>query len=442
MTPLIKSYIKAMDIYNHIQSYLIAFWKMSEEMAPSLLFGVLVAGLLKVFMPTKWVQKRLSGKGLWASVKASLLGVPLPLCSCSVLPVAAHFRKSGATKTSTLAFLGSTPATGVDSMMATYGMLGPGIAIIRPVLAFFSGVFAGWVQSEEKTLGAPRVNQEELQNKNKLPVLQRLKMGIDYSINDVIPDLRKWLIIGLVIGAFIEILLPSDSLSFLSTNPWLAYGIVLAIGIPLYTCSTGSIPIALALMSKGLSPGAVVIFLAVGPTMSTASLGFVGGTFGRLSLFKYVGSIALVSLLVGVFVDWVAPFWSLIDVGEILHNHHAVWEFGFYSIVTMLFWGLMLKDWILKLFKTKKEESSCGCPSEIMSEGSCNMTSAKIIEVRVPDMSCGNCEKSIRKGLDSEVDVKVLSVNLESKVIQIETSHDEEFVKSKIEESGFSPESV
>ncbi|MDB9744136.1 permease [Fibrobacterales bacterium] len=341
---------------------------MSEEMAPSLLFGVLVAGFLKVFMPTKWVQKRLSGTGLWASVKASLLGVPLPLCSCSVLPVAAHFRKSGATKTSTLAFLGSTPATGVDSMMATYGMLGPGIAIIRPVLAFFSGVFAGWIQSEDKSERPSELKNDESSVISNLSLLKRLQMGVDYSVNDVIPDLRKWLIIGLLIGAFIEILLPSDSLSFLSTNPWLAYGIVLAIGIPLYTCSTGSIPIALALMSKGLSPGAVVIFLAVGPTMSTASLGFVGGTFGRVTLFKYVGSIALVSLLVGVFVDWIAPFWSLIDVGKILHNHHAIWEFGFYSLVTVLFWMLMLKEWALNLFSSKKEDlSNCGCSSESLS---------------------------------------------------------------------------
>lgn len=430
-----------MDIYTSIQAYLIAFWKMSEEMAPSLLFGVLVAGLLKVFMPTRWVQKRLSGTGLWASIKASLLGVPLPLCSCSVLPVASHFRKSGATKTSTLAFLGSTPATGVDSMMATYGMLGPGIAIIRPVLAFFSGVFAGWIQSEAKDEKIDEINKSSSEPVNKIPLWSRLKMGIDYSVNDVIPDLRKWLIIGLLIGAFIEILLPSDSLSFLSTNPWLAYGIVLAIGIPLYTCSTGSIPIALALMSKGLSPGAVVIFLAVGPTMSTASLGFVGGTFGRLSLFKYIGSIALVSLMVGVFVDWVAPFWSLIDVGEILHNHHASWEFGFYSLVTLLFWILMLKEWVLKIFNSKEEKvSSCGCSSENVSESECNMNESNIIEVKVPDMSCGNCEKAIRKNLGSQENVKVLSVDLDTKIVQIKSDQSFESVKAMIEECGFSPE--
>jgi uncharacterized membrane protein YraQ (UPF0718 family) len=135
------------------------FWEVLGEMAPYLLFGFLVAGILSVYISQKFVERHLGGRGFWAVLKASLFGIPLPLCSCGVIPVAASLRKQGAGKGAVTSFLISTPQTGVDSILVTLSLLGPVYAIFRPVASFIKGVIGGMAVSifdpEDKPAPAP-----------------------------------------------------------------------------------------------------------------------------------------------------------------------------------------------------------------------------------------------------------------------------------------------
>ena len=124
-------------------TFLSNFWMIIEEFSPYLILGCFISGVLSIFLTVEIVQKYLGKKSISSVFIASFLGVPLPLCSCGVIPVSAYLSKHGASKGAVTSFLISTPQTGVDSIFITYGMLGPVFAIYRPIVAFISGILGG-----------------------------------------------------------------------------------------------------------------------------------------------------------------------------------------------------------------------------------------------------------------------------------------------------------
>ncbi len=294
-------------------------WHLLLAMSPYLLFGFGIAGILKILIPDKFLLKHLSGKK-WSSVfKAAMIGVPLPLCSCGVIPVAAHLKKSGAGKGAVISFLTSTPTSGIDSILATYSLLGPIFAFIRIIASFFIGILAGLLSNifvaDEVKADKPKekdnlkkgtccISAGEISLKSS--VTSKIKKMFNYAYVELIDDVGGWLIIGIFAGALISYFVPASIIENYFSNPFVSYPVMLLMGVPMYVCATGSIPIAASLILKGMSPGAGLVFLIAGPATNAATLSLIGGKLGIKTLFVYLSSIAIGAIGFALLTD---HFW-------------------------------------------------------------------------------------------------------------------------------------
>ena len=292
-----------------LEKFVWQFITLFSEMAPFLLLGFLLAGILHVWVPNHLYVPKISKSNFKSVLWSALFGVPLPICSCGVIPTSIALRKEGASKGASVSFLISTPATGVDSILATYSLLGGPFAILRPVAAFVTamlgGVFTNVVTKNEPETGVAVVGEthehhEELPKKS---FAQKIKETLEYGFVNMIGDVSKWLIIGLLLGALIAAFVPDDFFLFLHEYPLLCMVVVLVLAMPMYTCATGSIPLALALVEKGITPGAALVLLMAGPATSIASMLVVGKAFGKRTLAAYLTSIALGALFFGFVID-------------------------------------------------------------------------------------------------------------------------------------------
>ena len=292
-------------------------------MAPYLLLGFFVAGLLGVFVPAGFIEKHLGKRGLRQIVKASLLGVPIPLCSCSVIPVTASLRSHGATRGATISFLTSTPQTGVDSITATWGLLGPVFAVFRTLIAFITGCICG-VAVETFTPPAedtdPGCDDENCPTCNPSPKAVRWKQVFTYGFGTLPRDIGRALLIGILVSGLLGALVPEDFFIQYIGSEWISMIAVLGLGIPLYVCSTGSIPIALAMIGMGLSPGAALVFLITGPATNAATIATVTQTMGRKAVTIYLATLALCSLAAGGLLN--RTFTSELIVEQV-HSHET-----------------------------------------------------------------------------------------------------------------------
>ncbi len=292
-----------------LKAILLDFWNTLAEMSPYLLFGFLVAGVLSVFISQQLVERHLGGRGLWQVTKASLFGVPLPLCSCSVIPVAMSLRKHGASKGSAIAFLLSTPQTGVDSIFVTYSLLGPVFAVFRPVAAFLTGIVGGiFVNNLDRDGPAQTAASSKCQDRcchhdNKTGRLVRI---LKYAFVTLPRDIGRPMLIGLVAAAFISALVPDGYFAEKLGTGILAMIVMMLLGIPVYVCATASVPIAAALIIKGVTPGAALVFLMTGPATNAASFISIWKVLGRTTAVTYLATVAGSAIVCGLLLDYLA----------------------------------------------------------------------------------------------------------------------------------------
>ncbi len=296
-----------------ILTFAAASWSVFGAMAPYLLLGFVVAGVLSVVISPEWVERHLGGRGLAQVFKASLFGVPLPLCSCGVIPVAASLRQHGASKGATTAFLLSTPQTGVDSIAVTYGLLGPFLAVVRPVAALITGVFGGGLVQAFDRDGEPATTNPAAATDGACcstggcdetaPGRSKISEALHYGLVILPRDIGRALVVGVLISGLIATVVAPRALeSYLGGGilPMLA---AMAVGIPLYVCATASTPIALGLIHAGLSPGAALVFLISGPATNSAALTTLWKVLGRRTAILYLITVAVASLATGLAVD-------------------------------------------------------------------------------------------------------------------------------------------
>lgn len=287
---------------NTLQNILIGAWNVTAVMAPYLLLGFFMAGVLSVFVPVSFIETHLGKRGLWQIIKASLLGVPIPLCSCSVIPVAASLRRHGATKGAAISFLTSTPQTGVDSIAATWGLLGPLFASFRVLIAFITGCICG---ASIEAFTPPSKNSENGCDDDHCPACNpksgthKWKQVFSYGFGVLPRDIGRALLVGILVSGLLGALIPEDFFVRALHSEWLSMLAVMALGIPLYVCSTGSIPIALAMIGAGLSPGAALVFLVTGPATNAATIATVFKTMGRRAVAVYLFTLAACALAAG-----------------------------------------------------------------------------------------------------------------------------------------------
>jgi uncharacterized membrane protein YraQ (UPF0718 family) len=278
-------------------------------MSPYLLFGFLVAGVLSVLISQRLVEKHLGGTGFWPLVKASIFGVPLPLCSCGVIPVSMSLHKHGASRGSTVSFLLSTPQTGVDSIFVTLSLLGPLFAIFRPLAAFATGVVGGSLvntfgQSKEGESQVPPKCTDECCDADRNS--HRVARGLKYGLVTLPRDIGKAMLAGLVIAAVISALVPDDYFAEKLGTGIFAMVVMMFLGIPVYVCATASVPVAAALILKGLTPGAALVFLMTGPATNAASFVTIWKVLGKATAITYLATVAGCAILGGILLDYIA----------------------------------------------------------------------------------------------------------------------------------------
>jgi len=287
------------------------FWDVLSEMSPYLLFGFLVAGMLSVLISPRLIKRHLGGRGVWPVLKAAAFGVPLPLCSCGVIPVSASLRRHGASKGATTAFLISTPQTGVDSIFVTFSLLGPVYAIFRPLVALVGGVIGGGavdIIDHDKPGEGPDAGEYQHECRTGIGTnwfVRTLRYGFV-----VLPrDIGKMLLVGLVIAALISAAIPDDffreQLGGVMSGHIVGMLVMMALGIPVYVCATASVPVAAMLIKAGVSPGTALVFLMTGPATNAAALAMIWQIMGKRTALCYLATVALMALASGLLLDYI-----------------------------------------------------------------------------------------------------------------------------------------
>jgi hypothetical protein len=350
-------------------------WSMMLEAAPWLLGGFLLAGVIHVFLPAESIVTHLGKPGLGGVLKASLLGIPLPLCSCSVIPVASAIRSQGAGRGATASFLISTPETGIDSVAVSYALLGPVLAVARPVAAFLTAMVAGsLINMVDKRASISRSHDAatsangcadcacEAPDVHTSSFAGKVVTAVRYGLGDLFTDLSHWLVLGFVLSGLVSAAFPAQFLeeSF-GSGVWPMLLMVVA-GLPLYVCATSSTPLAAALIAKGLSPGAALVFLLVGPATNLATMVVVVRDLGRTSMLLYVLSIVVVAVLFGLGVD--AVLMSSPKVGGLMNGsaHAGPGPVSWVAAVALAF--LMLNGIRLHLGRRRDSRASRPAPDK------------------------------------------------------------------------------
>ncbi|MCW9047214.1 MAG: SO_0444 family Cu/Zn efflux transporter [Gammaproteobacteria bacterium] len=317
-------------------------WAVYLDTAIWLLAGLMAAGLVKVYIPEDAMKRWLGGKGFSAVGRAALFGAPVPLCSCSVLPAAIGLHRAGASKEATVSFLISTPETSIDSVAVTYALMGPVMAVYRPVSALLSAIVTGMMVAfvNDKTIGSeaeiaadrpPSCCSSETEKTaccdsvNK-KFNNKLSRALHYAATDLLDDISKWMAFGIVFAGLMMTLIPDGWLAQWGQGLG-AMLVMLLVGIPMYICAVASTPVAAGLLIAGVSPGAVLVFLLVGPATNIAGIILVNKELGRRVTLVYLTGISVVSVLMGLLLEWILAHFNMQIDSSQLQQHHFVNEY-------------------------------------------------------------------------------------------------------------------
>lgn len=419
----------------YLQNFFQSLWGIINEMSPYILLGFIIAGFLHVFVKPSAMTRHLAGGGLKPVVKAALFGIPLPLCSCGVLPTAVALRRQGASKGATTSFLIATPQTGVDSIAATYSLLGLPFAILRPVAALTGAVFGGAAvdrlnKKEDEELSSSGMesccataDEDEYRGMN---MWQKIVAVVRYGLVDMVASVGKWLVIGLIVAALITVLVPDELFVNLSRYPLLAMGVMILVAVPMYVCATGSIPIALSLMLKGLSPGVAFVLLMAGPAANFASVMILSRAMGRRATLIYVGSVVVTAIGFGLLVDLLLPASWFIP-----SSMHGVACHGGHTDVSLFATGCSILLAGLLIYTSIK----------FRGHGHAHNQNINDIEMerkyRISGMACPHCQATVTKAISALEGVQSVTVDLSSGIATVIGDVNADAVGKAVYDAGF-----
>jgi uncharacterized protein len=393
-------------------------WLVLGQMAPYLLFGFLAAGILSVCFSPQWIERHLGRRGFGPVVKASLLGVPLPLCSCGVIPVAASLRRHGASRAAATSFLLATPQTGADNIAIIYGLLGPVFAIFSPIAAFITGLVGGGLvhlfgerdagDQSDKPKNHPCTEECCTDKKSGNIVWKSLRYGFI-----ILPrDIGLALLIGVVIAGAIAALVPDNQLKDYLGGGVGSILIMMALGVPIYVCSSASVPIAAGLIHMGASPGAALAFLMSGPATNAATIATTWKMMGRRTAILYLLTIAISAICCGLLLDWIfrVSQSAVPQLQEHVHHHEtgagwlsAFWAVILLAVISYSYLRSPRKDAGLIL----DDDSTAG-----ESDAADHAEHLERLEFTVSGMTCGHCVETVGRTLRQSPGVQKVEINL------------------------------
>ncbi|MBN2572077.1 MAG: permease [Ignavibacteriales bacterium] len=403
----------------YVQSLISEIIFFFNEMAIYLVFGFLVAGLLYIFFPSSFVFKHIGKNNLSSVVKSSLFGIPLPLCSCGVIPAATAMRKKGASKGATVSFLISTPQIGTDSFVITYSLLGWVFAVVRIIASAITALFAGIITNIFNR-NDNAIVEEPIINKYNDNARTRTKTMFNYVQKELFGSIAKYIAVGILLAGLISAFVPNDFFELYLNNQFLSMLIMLVIAIPLYVCATASTPIAASLILKGLSPGAALVFLLAGPATNAVTITTIVKMLGKKVLLIYLGSIIIVSFVLGYLLNLLF-FETSLSIMH-LHEHEVLPEWlkisGSIILLSMFFGHFCL------IMRNKLKTNDL------------NTMRRKSLEV--VGMTCNHCALTVKKAVESIESTSNVEVNLKSGIVFYNYTKDNiEEIKNAIMKSGY-----
>lgn len=409
-----------------IKEIAVTIFSIFNAMSFYLLLGFLFAGILHVLVPQQLFSKYLS-KNNWVSVfYATLFGIPLPLCSCGVIPTAMALYREGASKGSVVAFLIATPQTGVDSIIATYSLLGLPFAIIRPITAFFTALFAGLTTNaftSKEIVVAPAKVPANQQEENR-SFVQKLKRVFQYGYVEMMEDIGKMLLFGLIVAGLIAYFVPDNFFMMFGHNTILTMLLVLLVAVPMYVCATGSIPIAIALMLKGMSPGTALVLLMAGPAANIASMLVIGKVLGKKTFALYLTTLVIGAIASGLIIDNFLPA-GWFDVSNFTMTAHQHGHFYCFKVIcSVILLALFINAMLLK---KHREQAKVANDTDI----------AKATVFRIDGMNCNHCKVNVTNAIGKLKSVEKVTVNVSEGKAYVQGNPTDEEIKEAVEKIGF-----
>ncbi len=407
------------------------------SIAPYMMMGLFFAGVLHVFIDRGFILRHLGGNDLMSVVKAAIFGIPLPLCSCGVLPVAMSLRKGKASNGATVSFLISTPQTGIDSIIATWGMLGPVFAVFRPIAAFMMGIFGGLATNlvSSKSMPAPgpvvkrfdcNICCDTIPHSHSFA--RKIKSVFSYAYFDFFDDISANLAIGIVISGVIAFFVPDNFFQKYIGNEILSMLLMIGLGIPMYTCVTASIPIAVALMFKGLSPGAAFVFLTVGPATNVSFILVIAKAMGKKIVTVYLATLAVMSMTMGLALNAVYSITGKQSLDAMLLRHFCRHT----SPVELITSGIFLIIIIMSFYRLW-----AGKLLVFLGIRGAHSAGQRICSLDIQGMTCKNCAKKITESLKKVPGVTSVDVDLGRKKATIAGTAGVDVLKKAIGDAGY-----
>lgn len=407
-----------------------------NEMSPYLLLGFFLAGLMHAFIPGQYYTRHLAAPNFTSVVKAALFGIPLPLCSCGVIPTAMSLRKEGASKGAVASFLIATPQTGVDSIIATFSLMGLPFAVVRPLAALLTAVFGGAMVNAFSDSAAGHADNRVGEEKSEQKTLyKKMKSALSYAFVEMMEDIGKWLVIGLVVAGLITVFVPDTWFAMFKGNTLASMLLVLVIAVPMYLCATGSIPIAVALMIKGLTPGAALVLLMAGPACNMASILVVRKVLGTRTLILYLLSIIFGAVAFGWVID-LLQFGGTIDfMGGIVAQSACCAEpdSWFSWLCTIVLALLLINALVLQRLRPGGHSHCHGCCGESES----HVAPSRVRIYIIGGMNCNHCRASVEKALSNVPGVSSVSVDLATGKAVIEGDASDADIRNAVTSLGF-----
>jgi len=371
---------------------LIKYWNgMSSlflEMSPFLMLGFLISGLLYIIISKETIANNLGKPGTLSVIKAAIFGVPMPLCSCGVIPVAASLYKRGASKGATLSFLISTPQTGVDSILITYGMLGPIFAMARPVIALITGVIGGLFT--EQIISEDYTTSIKMNHKHPK---KTLKDALKYAFISLPQDIAWPLIKGIILAGLITLLIPHNFFQDYGITGWSAMILMAVLSIPMYICATASVPIAAGLISSGIEPGAAFVFLMAGPATNIATISVIINTLGKKIVYIYLSTIFSCSIIFGALINK----FIIINLNSMNHQmNHNNWLniLSGLLLLAVCIYAISNKFFIKDIIE--------------------NIENKADLSFIVKGMTCNHCKETVTEAINTCNGIRDIRIDLES----------------------------
>ncbi|MCD4829932.1 MAG: permease [Candidatus Cloacimonetes bacterium] len=411
-----------------------SIWVTYLDIAPYLFIGLFFAGLLHIFFRKDMIVRHLGKNNFWSALKAALLGVPMPLCSCGVIPTALHLRKSGTSRGATMSFLISTPQTGIDSIIPTFAMMGPVFAIFRPLAALVMGIAGGIAinLSGRDSAGGIADHPEdcpgcEVCKPARDSAWAKLKNGTRYAFVTFLDDIALQLIVGVILAGVIGWAVPDDFFLEYGGRGFLGMLMMIAVGVPLYVCATASIPIAVTLILKGISPGAAFVFLVVGPATNAATISVIGRAMGRKVITVYLAVIVVGALAGGFLLNYI---FSLVGAPQLMNMMHEHGQRPWYEWALMALFSLLLAA---SLWRRVRHGHSHDHDHE-HTEDAMHKT------FRIAGMTCNHCAAHVTSSLQAVQGVVRVEVDLAGKSADISGDFDAAAIRKAVHDAGYKVE--